>query len=314
MASFDSSYLDAAYQRGRDFEDELLAKEGCCWMDLYTREDYGMSEAEWNRQLVKELASRGIIYGLNNFRTYWDACTCEAAASNGHDELLKFLHEHGCEWDACTCEAAASNGHDELLKYAHEHGCEWDAHTCEEAAHEGHYDLLKYAHEHGCEWDVRTCDAAAGQPRFFAPMGGDDGDDDDFRVGSAVSQLREGNDHILHYLLMEGGPFRGPGERKDAARRVARGLLWPKVRLAFRVRHWCFKVIEAVCHATAAASLERNLAELKTDGAMMPLAHALEPVADVPPRLVRKLARVGGVKRTADGIPTNPLADRLRRL
>ena len=48
---------------------------------------------------------------------------CARIAENGNLELLKVLHENGCDWDEWTCCQAAKNGHLECLKYAHENGC-----------------------------------------------------------------------------------------------------------------------------------------------------------------------------------------------
>ena len=48
-----------------------------------------------------------------------------AAASRGHLEVLKYLHENGCPWDEKTCEAAAVGGdyHLDVLEYARANGC-----------------------------------------------------------------------------------------------------------------------------------------------------------------------------------------------
>ena len=48
---------------------------------------------------------------------------CNKAASNGHIECLKWLHEKGAPWDERTCAWAAENGHIEVLKWLLASGC-----------------------------------------------------------------------------------------------------------------------------------------------------------------------------------------------
>ena len=55
-----------------------------------------------------------------------DDRSCTLAAMNGHLEVLKYLHEKGCEWNEYACTNAAMNGHLEVLKYLHENKCPWD--------------------------------------------------------------------------------------------------------------------------------------------------------------------------------------------
>ncbi|ATZ81196.1 ankyrin repeat domain-containing protein [Bodo saltans virus] len=91
----------------------------------------------------------------------WDEETCEYAASKGHLECLKYAHENGCPCDINTCLNAAYYGQLECLKYAHENGCPWNANTCLYAAQNGHLECLKYAHDNGCPWNKWTCEIAA---------------------------------------------------------------------------------------------------------------------------------------------------------
>ena len=88
----------------------------------------------------------------------WDSETCRCAVRKGQIECLRYLHENGCEWNQITCVwAAAEKGQIECLRYLHENGCEWDIDTCKSAAKKGHIECLRYAHEKGCEWDKETC-------------------------------------------------------------------------------------------------------------------------------------------------------------
>ena len=109
------------------------------------------------------------------------------AAKYGSLDVLKWLHQNGCDWSKWTCQWAASGGHLDVLRYAHENGCpgtsvraqqrrktgtltvfdahengcDWSKWTCIRAASGGHLDCFKYAHENGCVWDEGTCSEAA---------------------------------------------------------------------------------------------------------------------------------------------------------
>jgi hypothetical protein len=52
----------------------------------------------------------------NSMALHPDLCT-EAIEEYGDLELLKYLHENGCDWDEETCIAAASYGYLSILKY-----------------------------------------------------------------------------------------------------------------------------------------------------------------------------------------------------
>jgi len=63
--------------------------------------------------------------------------------------VLKYLHENGCPWDEGTCEAAARNGHLDVLMYLHENGCPWDGRTWHEASES----VREWLKENGCpQW------------------------------------------------------------------------------------------------------------------------------------------------------------------
>ena len=91
----------------------------------------------------------------------WDERTFSTATLNGHLECLKYLHENGCPWDESACNLAAENGHLECLKYLHESGCSWDKWTFSTATLNGHLECLKYLHENGCPWDEHATKWAA---------------------------------------------------------------------------------------------------------------------------------------------------------
>jgi hypothetical protein len=210
------------------------------------------------------------------------------AAKCNDVELLACLLANGCPGRNEVCETAAAHGHLACLQYAHEHGCPWDEKTCMWAAYHGRLTCLQYAHEHGCPWDERSAEDAAAQGHF----------------------------DCLHYLLVEGAEFPSDEAKRQAAREVARGYLWPKLRCARRnvsglLHVWRFTLVTSGQHGTAAASLARGLADLGADEAMVPLAHAVVPLATaagVTAAVVRQAIRTGGVKRIAEG--PIPLAKR----
>ena len=77
---------------------------------------------------------------------------CAYAASGGHLEILKYLHEEvKAPWDWRTASWAASNGHLHILEYLVER--KYDEYgvvfgdACKYAAEKGHLDCLKYLHE-----------------------------------------------------------------------------------------------------------------------------------------------------------------------
>ena len=82
--------------------------------------------------------------------------TCEAAARDGHLEVLKWARQNGCPVNADTCVAAAEGGNLEVLQWLRQNGCPWDAETCTVAAGGGHLKVLQWARENGCPWDEKT--------------------------------------------------------------------------------------------------------------------------------------------------------------
>jgi len=74
----------------------------------------------------------------------------ESAAQNGHLNVLKYLHERGCDFGN-SCLLAVMGRQLECLKYAHKMGGQWDHGCVEEAVRVGDIEILKYLNEHGCK-------------------------------------------------------------------------------------------------------------------------------------------------------------------
>ena len=212
------------------------------------------------------------------------------AAERNDVEMLACLLDCGCPGRDSVCASAAKNGSLACLAYAHEHGCPWDDYTCYAACENGHLACLKYAKEHGCEWNNwMTVEDTV----FFGHL------------------------DCVHYLLVEGVESPNDVAKRQAAREVARGYLWPKMLLASSVRHWWFAFTAQAHHGTAAASLARSLADLAADEAMVPLAHAVVPLATaagVTAAVVHKAKRTGGVKRILAEAPEGPIPLAKRRV
>jgi hypothetical protein len=88
-----------------------------------------------------------------------DAWACANAASIGHLECLKYLHEDvKVPWGSVTASWAAVNGHLHILEYLVEREYdEFDKYACSCAAEYGHLNCLKYLHEVAkVPWDSRA--------------------------------------------------------------------------------------------------------------------------------------------------------------
>ena len=101
-----------------------------------------------------------------------DAALCSAAAAAGRLDVLEHArNELGIPWDAATTTAAAIGGHDAVLTFALDCGCEMEPRACAIAAAAGSLrgvQLLRAAHSTSSEergdliWDSEVCRAAAG--------------------------------------------------------------------------------------------------------------------------------------------------------
>jgi hypothetical protein len=60
----------------------------------------------------------GQIFTLNRISP-WNAKTCEAAALNGHLDVLQWARENGCNWNENAFISAAEGGHIHICKYTY---------------------------------------------------------------------------------------------------------------------------------------------------------------------------------------------------
>ena len=113
-------------------------------------------QCEWDEETINVAALQGnmemVKYCVANECPINEmACVsvCACAASKGHLEMLKYLHEEAkAPWDWRTAAWAADNGHLHILEYLVERNYDkFDEDACAYAAREGHLDCLKYLRE-----------------------------------------------------------------------------------------------------------------------------------------------------------------------
>ena len=119
-------------------------------------------KCEWDEDTINAAAKQGnlemIKYCVANECPIGTGA-CANAASGGHLECLKYLHEEvKAPWTYHTASYAAENGHLHILEYLFERKYDkYDAYACYYAAVNGHLDCLQYLHETAkAPWDSRA--------------------------------------------------------------------------------------------------------------------------------------------------------------
>ena len=116
-------------------------------------------KCEWGGGTISSAAYQGNVemvkYCVAN-ECPIDEMACEYAASEGHLDVLKYLHQEAkAPWCCGTAAWAALNGHLHILEYLVERKYnKYYNLACERAAENGHLDCLKYLHETAkASWD-----------------------------------------------------------------------------------------------------------------------------------------------------------------
>ena len=93
----------------------------------------------------------------------WDVGTITVAAYQGNLEMVKYCVANECPINERACARAASGGHLECLKYLHEEAkAPWESHTAECAAESGHLHILEYLVERKFDqYNTLACQFAA---------------------------------------------------------------------------------------------------------------------------------------------------------
>jgi len=105
-------------------------------------------------------------FGHSTFKYHFDPC--QAAAKNGHLEVIRWLLANKCPWDVTTVgNGAAKHGHLKVLQFAIEKGFHPDESTCAAVASKGNLRMLKWLRKQNCPWNRETCDQAANKGHLF---------------------------------------------------------------------------------------------------------------------------------------------------
>jgi len=119
-------------------------------------------KCEWYGRTIRTAAYQGnlemVKYCVAN-ECPIDEDACASAASGGHLECLKYLHEEvKAPWDEYTASWAAESGHLHILEYLVERKYDqYSEYACELAAKYGQLDCLKYLRETAkAPWDYRA--------------------------------------------------------------------------------------------------------------------------------------------------------------
>jgi hypothetical protein len=119
-------------------------------------------KCDWGAGTISSAAEQGnlemVKYCVAN-ECPIDEGACGEAATGGHLECFKYLHEEAkAPWGSWTADCAASSGHLHILEYFVERKFDqYNEYACRNAAENGHLDCLKYLHETAkAPWDYRA--------------------------------------------------------------------------------------------------------------------------------------------------------------
>lgn len=108
-----------------------------------------------------------LAFLLSQGSTY-EASLPMSVVRKGWTKAVQALFERGVQFTSRDCIFAASGGHLECLRFLHESAnCQMNENVCQEAAKGGHVECLKYAVEQGCPVAVKTCRVADGACRDY---------------------------------------------------------------------------------------------------------------------------------------------------
>jgi hypothetical protein len=163
----DAAVLVAAVEYGLSLSPDLAhgAAESCDVLKLqYLHKELG---CRLPRNISESAARSGSVelftwLKQNGHRIHSEK-TLKAAIELGHLLLLQFLRADGCALTAELCNTAAKYAQLDILRWLHEQGCEWDRQPVSDyAAESGSVPMLKYLRkQHGVVFDAYTMRTAA---------------------------------------------------------------------------------------------------------------------------------------------------------
>lgn len=107
--------------------------------------------------LCNTAAARGytnVVEWARSIGGDWSHKTTDAAAANGHLELLKKLHANGCPIRRYAATLATSAGHKEVMIWLKQIGIQQHYRASTEAARNGHVELLTHIIDNGFPYNV----------------------------------------------------------------------------------------------------------------------------------------------------------------
>jgi hypothetical protein len=218
------------------------------------------------------IASRwGLLEGLKYVRglkkpPYWGEETCEAAATGGHLELLKWARSQGAEWGPETCSQAASHGHLDILKYARDSDpqCPWTRESVWWAAQYGHLEVLKWLFS--CSTYNSTNFSQSKHDNDQEQKPNSDSDDDDNKADDVPNAPRD-----WFQICCNAAAWGGQHDVLRWARNQTPKLAWNRDTSMAAARHGQLRVVKWIhkkgCHfgpeACTAAAANGHLSVLK---------------------------------------------------
>ena len=189
-------------------------------------------QCEWDEETINVAALQGnmemVKYCVANECPINEmACVsvCACAASKGHLEMLKYLHEEAkAPWDCETASFAARNGHLHILEYFVEREYdEFDESACSWAAEYGYLECLKYLHEVAeAPWDCETANWAASNGHLHILEYLVEREYDEFNESACSCAAYNGHLNCLKYLHEE---VKAPWDCETASFAAANGHL-----------------------------------------------------------------------------------------